>query len=203
MAWRYCPNRSGGLPTEWIFASLQDKGFDVRCIETRHAQCFLSTRPNKTDRNDAEGIAQMMRLGHFKPVHVKSRIAQGVQTIVAARAQIVSTMVKLEMTARGLIKKFGYKISRGGRVSFAERVRAAISTDADLCLAIHPLLDCREHLRQQKLAYDRTLYAMSKRNDVCRASNLALEIAFEDHLTPDDCAHMATYLSLSTPPAKA
>ena len=110
-----------------------------------------------------------MRLGHFKPVHVKSRTAQGIQTIVAARAQIVSAMVRLELTARGLIKKFGHKISRGGRVAFAERVRIAIAGEEDLCIAINPLLDSRETLRQQKLAYDRTLYAMSKRNGVCRA----------------------------------
>lgn len=155
--------------SEWIFAGLSDVGLNVRCIETRHAQRFLSTRPNKTDRNDAEGIAQMMRLGHFKPVHVKSRTAQGIQTIIAARAQIVSTMVRLELTARDLIKKFGYKISRGGRVSFAERVRILIANEPDLCIAIHPLLDSRETLRQQKLTFDRMLYAMSKRNDVCRA----------------------------------
>lgn len=155
--------------SEWIYAGLRDAGKNVRCIETRHAQSFLSTRPNKTDKNDAEGIAQMMRLGHFKPVHVKSRRAQGIQTIVAARAQIVSTMVRLELTVRGLIKKFGHKISRGGRVSFAERVRAAICSDADLWMAISPLLESRETLRQQKLGYDRTLYALSKKNSICRA----------------------------------
>ena len=110
-----------------------------------------------------------MRLGHFKPVHVKSRTSQGIQTIIAARAQIVSAMVRLELTARGLIKKFGHKISRGGRVSFAERVRVAIANDADLCIAINPLLESRETLRQQKLGYDRTLYALSKNNSVCRA----------------------------------
>lgn len=155
--------------SEWIFAGLRDEGFTVCCIETRHAQRFLSSRPNKTDRNDAEGIAQMMRLGHFKPVHVKSRAAQGIQTIIAARAQIVSTIVRLELTARGLIKKFGHKISRGGRVSFAERVRMAISADTDLYMAISPLLDSRESLRQQKRAYDKTIYALSRKSDVCRA----------------------------------
>ena len=155
--------------SEWIFAGLRDQGLNVRCIETRHAQRFLSSRPNKTDRNDAEGIAQMMRLGHFKPVHVKSKVAQGIQTVIAARAQIVSTMIKLELTARGLIKKYGYKISRGGRVSFAERVRMAISADDGLYSAISPLLDSREMLRQQKLSYDKTLYAMSRKSSVCRA----------------------------------
>ena len=75
--------------SEWIFAGLRDLAQNVRCIETRHAQRFLSTRPNKTDRNDAEGIAQMMCLCHFKPVHVKSRTSQGIQTIVAARAHLL------------------------------------------------------------------------------------------------------------------
>jgi transposase len=61
--------------SEWLYGALVDSGFTTICIETRHAQRFLSSRPNKTDRSDARGIADMMRLGHYRPVHVKSREA--------------------------------------------------------------------------------------------------------------------------------
>ena len=61
------------LLSEWLYGALVDSGFTTICIETRHAQRFLSSRPNKTDLSDARGIADMMRLGHYRPVHVKRR----------------------------------------------------------------------------------------------------------------------------------
>jgi hypothetical protein len=71
--------------SEWLYGALVDSGFRTVCIETRHAQRFLSSRPNKTDRSDARGIAEMMRLGHFRPVHVKSRASQLLRTTLIAR----------------------------------------------------------------------------------------------------------------------
>jgi hypothetical protein len=65
-----------GPLSEWLFGILTECHFNAVCIEARHAHRFLSSRPNKTDRNDARGIADMMRLGHFKAVHVKSRASQ-------------------------------------------------------------------------------------------------------------------------------
>jgi transposase len=82
----------------------------VVCIETRHAQRFLSTRPVKTDRNDARGIAEMMRLGHYRPVHVKSRGAQSMRTTLVARTQLVSGQLQIENTIRGLLRLHGLKI---------------------------------------------------------------------------------------------
>ena len=74
-----------GPLSEWLFGILTECHFNAVCIEARHAHRFLSSRPNKTDRNDARGIAEMMRLGHFKAVHVKSRASQLLHT--AGRAQ--------------------------------------------------------------------------------------------------------------------
>jgi transposase len=62
--------------SEWLFGALVESGFQTVCIETRHAQRFLSSRPNKTDRSDARGIGEMLRLGHYRPVHVKSKASQ-------------------------------------------------------------------------------------------------------------------------------
>ena len=76
--------------SEWLYGALIESGFTTVCIETRHTQRFLSSRPNKTDRSDARGIAEMMRLGHFKPVHVKSRQSQLVRTTLM-RARNSST----------------------------------------------------------------------------------------------------------------
>lgn len=70
--------------SEWLYGALVECGFTTVCIETRHTQRFLSSRPNKTDRSDARGIAEMMRLGHFRPVHVKSRASQLLRTTLIA-----------------------------------------------------------------------------------------------------------------------
>jgi transposase len=80
--------------SEWLHRGLREAGIPVMCIETRHAQRFLSSRPVKTDRNDARGIAEMMRLGHYRPVHVKSPAAQVMRTTLAARMQLVASHLK-------------------------------------------------------------------------------------------------------------
>jgi len=64
--------------SEWLHRGLREVGIPVVCVETRHAQHFLSSRPVKTDKNDARSIAEMMRLGHYRPVHVKSAAAQSI-----------------------------------------------------------------------------------------------------------------------------
>jgi transposase len=92
---------------EWLYGALFDSGFTTICIETRHAQRFLSSRPNKTDRSDARGIADMMHLGHYRPVHVKSREAQLLRTTLVARKRFVDHMLAIEGTIRGLLKVHG------------------------------------------------------------------------------------------------
>ena len=77
--------------SEWLYAALVDSGFTTICIETRHAQRFLSSRPNKTDGSDARGIADMMRFGHYRPVRVKSREAQLLRTTLIARRTFVGS----------------------------------------------------------------------------------------------------------------
>src|SRR5258708_17853595 len=73
--------------SEWLYGALVESGFQTVCIETRHAQRFLSSRPNKTDRSDARGIADMMRLGHYPPVHVKGQPTQPLATVLMPRTK--------------------------------------------------------------------------------------------------------------------
>lgn len=96
--------------SEWLHRGLREAGISVICIETRQAQRFLSSRPVKTDKNDARGIAEMMRLGHYGPVHVKSPAAQSMRTTLAARMQLVASQPQIEGTIRGLLRVYGLKI---------------------------------------------------------------------------------------------
>ena len=87
--------------SEWLHRGLREAGIPIVCVETRHPQLFLSFRPVKTDKNDACGIAEMMRLGHYRPVHVKSPAGQPMRTTLAARMQFVASQLQIEGTVRG------------------------------------------------------------------------------------------------------
>lgn len=108
--------------SEWLYGALVESGLPAVCIETRHTHRFLSSRPNKTDRSDARGIAEMMRLGHFRAVHVKSKASQMIRTALIARQKFVDHLVAIEQTIRGLLKVHGLKI--GGRVPGSGVARA-------------------------------------------------------------------------------
>jgi transposase len=138
-------------------------GIPVTCIETRHAERFLSSRPVKTDKNDARGIAEMMRLGHYRPVHVKSPAAQSMRTTLAARMQLVASQLQIEGTIRGLLKVYGLKIGSIHRNRFAARVLDLLEMAAlpELSAAIEPLLRVREGMRAERKAFDRTCHIVS------------------------------------------
>jgi transposase len=142
----------------------------VVCIETRHAQRFLSSRPVKTDRNDARGIAEMMRLWHYRPVHVKSPAAQSMRTTLVARMQLVSAQLQIENTIRGLLRLYGLKIGAIHRNRFAAPVAELLDIAAmpELASAIEALLRVREGMRTERKAQDRSLAALSRRDQVTR-----------------------------------
>ncbi len=154
--------------SEWLYGALTESGLPVVCIETRHAQRFLSSRPNKTDRSDARGIAEMMRLGHFRPVHVKSKASQILRTALIARKKFVDHMLAIEDTIRGLLKVHGLKIGATHRCTFAARVETLLADAPELRTAIEPLLEARNMMRKQKVLLDRRLGQMARRDDVCK-----------------------------------
>ena len=65
-----------GPLSQWLFSALAEAGLSVICVETRHMRAVLKAQINKTDRNDARGMAQMMRAGLYRPVHVKTLRSQ-------------------------------------------------------------------------------------------------------------------------------
>jgi transposase len=154
--------------SEWLYGALVECKLETVCIETRHAQRFLSSRPNKTDRSDARGIADMMRLGHFKPVHVKSRPSQLIRTTLIARQQFVDNMLSIEQTIRGLLKVYGLKVGAVHRCTFSAKVEALLVDASELREAIAPLLEARNLMRKQKVILDRRLHQMARADAVCK-----------------------------------
>lgn len=156
--------------SEWLHRGLSEAGLPVVCIETRQAQRFLSSRPVKTDKNDARGIAEMMRLGHYRPVHVKSPAAQSMRTTLAARAQLVSSQLQIEATIRGLLRVYGLKMGKIHRNRFAARVVELLDAAErpDLTAAMEPLLRVRESMGVERKKMDRILAASVRKTDATR-----------------------------------
>ena len=107
-----------GPLSQWLYGALRESTLPVELLETRHVKAALSAMPVKTDRNDARGLAQLMRLGWFRPVHSKSMAAQEVRALLTARKLVQSKLYDIEMSLRGILAVSG---SRWGR-----RPRAAL-----------------------------------------------------------------------------
>jgi transposase len=153
---------------EWLYGALTECRFNAVCLEVRHAHRFLSSRPNKTDRNDARGIADMLHLGHFKPVHVKSRASQLLRTMLAARKTFVDHMLEIEQAIRGFLKVYGLKLGNVHRCNFSAKVKALIADMPELRAAIAPLLEARDMMRKKKKEIDRELEKRARQDAVCR-----------------------------------
>jgi transposase len=153
--------------SEWLHRHLVAAGLNAVCVETRHAQRFLSTRPVKTDRNDARGIAEMMRVGHYRPVHVKSAEAQLIRTTLQARRQIVATLLQIQGSIRGLLRMHGLKVGEIHRNRFDKRVRELLEEMPLLNVAIEPLLRVMEQLVSERKAMDDRLGQAARRDAVC------------------------------------
>jgi transposase len=121
----------------------------VICIDARHAKAVLKMQINKSDRNDAAGIARIMQTGWFKEVRVKDLDSHAVKAMLASRALLVKIKRDLENQIRGLLKNFGLVIGRGKFNVFAVRAAELIENRPELIAAVRPLLEARKAIEQQ------------------------------------------------------
>lgn len=157
-----------GPMSQWLFRKLADLGLPVVCIEVRHARAFLKSRINKNDRNDARGIAQMMRVNLFRPVHVKTIESQRQRALLTARTLLQDKALAIENDVRGLLRNFGLRVGVIGGSGFEERARGLAVTVEGLIEIISPLLESRRTLRDQTAVLHRLLLAIVRSDDVCR-----------------------------------
>ncbi|WP_164939151.1 IS110 family transposase [Bradyrhizobium zhanjiangense] len=127
----------------WLFTALAEKGLPVTCIETRHAKAALNAMLNKTDRNDAKGIAQMMRTGWFRAVHVKSEAAETLRALLVGSKAMLGKVLDMENMIRGLLRPFGLKVGEISVGRFDARVREIMAGKKELEAIVTPLLDAR------------------------------------------------------------
>lgn len=102
-----------GPMSVWFWHALTAEGLPAICIDARHAAKALDMAPNKTDANDADGLAQLAEIGYFKQVRVKAFDSMLTRALVAARTRLVQITVELSNQIRGLMKTFGLVVPAG------------------------------------------------------------------------------------------
>lgn len=157
-----------GTLSQHLYFGLTAEGFDVVCMEARQVNAALSAMRNKTDKNDARGIAQVLRTGWFSPVHMKSREAHAVRALLSTRKALLSKTIDLANEVRGLLKIFGIRLPKTVKHgSFDDVVRPMIEMDDVLAHAMIPLLDARLVLYQHFLELDRRVKRAASHDEVC------------------------------------
>jgi transposase len=138
-----------GPLSQWLYAALARERFAVQLLETRHVRDAFKSMPVKTDKRDARGIAQLMRLGWFRPVHCKSLPAQEVRALLTARKLLQSKLHDVEMSLRGILRGFGLKVGQTTAKSFEGRIRALVDGHAGLTRIAQSLLPARSVLLKE------------------------------------------------------
>src|SRR5665811_1889482 len=131
-------------------------------------RAVLKAQINKTDRNDARGMAQMMRAGLYRPVHVKTLRSQKLRMLLTHRKLLQSKAIAIDNDLRGTLRNFGLKVGMVGKVSFEARIKELVENLPDLAVLVEPLLVVRRVLREQIGVLHRRLLAIVRDDDVCR-----------------------------------
>ena len=157
-----------GPLSQWLYSALAESGLPVICVETRHMRAVLQAQINKTDRNDARGIAQMMRAGLYRPVHVKTLRSQKLRMLLTHRKLLQSKAIAVENDLRGTLRNFGLKVGIVGKLKFEARIKELVENLPDLAILVEPLLAVRRVLREQTAVLHRRVLAIVRDDAVCR-----------------------------------
>lgn len=152
----------------WLHDELRQAGLPAICIETRQANAAMRTMPNKTDRNDARALAQIMRTGWFRQVHVKSRQCRLWRSLLVARRTILNEMRTVENVVRAVLREGGLKLGTPARAAFAGRVRELAGGDPLVMALVEPLLAILATMLDQLARLTKQVLAIVRGEEVCR-----------------------------------
>ena len=154
--------------TAWLHDELRRAGLPAICIETRQANAAMKTMPNKTDRNDARALAQIMRTGWYRQVHVKSRPCRLWRSLLVARRTVLNGMRSIENVVRAVLREGGHKLGTPSRAAFAGRVRDLMAEDASVKSLVEPLLAILATMLDQFARLTKQVFNIVRREKVCR-----------------------------------
>jgi transposase len=157
-----------GPLSQWLYAAMKQAGLAVELLETRHVHDAFKAMPVKSDRNDARNIAQLMRLGWFRPVHCKSMDAQEVRAMLTARKLVQSKLLDVENSLRGILRGFGLKVGKTTRTSFAGRIEELVEGHPNLQEIGKALLRVRTALLAEFNGFEKRVRTMSRLHEQAR-----------------------------------
>lgn len=157
-----------GPTASWLYTELRAAGLPAICMECRLVKAGLGAMRNKTDRNDAKGIAQLVRLGWFRQVFVKSDAAQRTRMLLVSRSHLLGKSQDIENCIRGSLKVFGHRIGVVTKRAFEDRVLELVASNASLMAIVEPLLHARRAMIEAFARLDRLCVQLARRDPVCR-----------------------------------
>jgi transposase len=152
----------------WHWHALRELGVPLVCLHARQAKAALALQANKTDRNDAHGLAQIVRAGWYRAVEMKSLDSHELRAMLQARQRLVGMRTTLYNQVRGLLKTFGVVLPRGRGSRFLELVEARVSQRPMLHLAVEALLSAWREVHKQIASLDRAVQRAAKNQEICR-----------------------------------
>jgi transposase len=162
------PTRQTGPLSVWFYHALSAEGLPAICIDARHAKAALDLAANKTDANDADGLAHLAEVGFYREVRVKGYDSMLIRTLVAARTSLVRITTELSNQIRGLMKTFGLVVppSKGGK--FEDTVQRLLAGHDELARIILPVLEAWRSVRTRAAALGRQLVASARQSETCQ-----------------------------------
>jgi len=157
-----------GPLSQWLYAAMTATGLVVELLETRHVRAAFKTMPVKTDRKDARGIAQLMRMGWFRPVWCKSLAAQEVRAVLTARKLVQGKLHDVEMSLRGVLRGFGLKVGKTTPNTFEARVLSLVEDHPTLQEIATALLKVRSILDQAFKGFERRVRQLARQDQNAR-----------------------------------
>jgi transposase len=152
----------------WLHQGLTRAGLPALCIETRAAKAAMGAMPNKTDRNDARGLAQIIRTGWYRAVHVKSMPSRSARALLAARRTMLNKQRDIENAVRAVLREVGLKLGTPSRKLFAGRARELASADAAISDIVEPLLAVLDAMARQIARLTKHALDAVKVEPICR-----------------------------------
>jgi transposase len=152
----------------WFYHALTAEGVPAICIDARHAKAALDMAPNKTDPNDADGLAHIGEVGFYREVRVKSFDSMLVRTLVAARNQMIKTTTQLSNQIRGLLKTFGLIVPKSAGRVFEGHVRSLLASNVGLEKVILPVLEAWRGMRTRAAELSKQLVASARASEQCQ-----------------------------------
>jgi transposase len=157
-----------GAMSSWLWHEFRRVGLPVVCVDARHAHAALSVRMNKSDKNDARGLAELVRVGWYREVKIKSEESQRIRAILVARSRVVAIRRDIENQVRSILKEYGMLFARAIGLQFRRQVLELLNDDHQLRPVVDPLLLIHDHVCEQQKKLDGEVRRLARTDETTR-----------------------------------